>query len=137
MQKIVLSCNPILLDLPIFTVLANKIQQNTTKYKKIQFFPKNSKKIQNIANFCTIFTPYLHGIYTLFIRHLHSIYMVFTPYLHCIYTLFTLYLHTVYTVFTPYLAPVNTLFTPCLYPVGALFTPCLHRICKQIFANTV
>ena len=44
MQKIVLSCNPILLDLPIFTVVANKIQQNTTKYNFFQKIPKKYTK---------------------------------------------------------------------------------------------
>ena len=42
LQKVVLSCNPILLDLPIFPVPSNKIQQNTTKYKgkKVEKFVK-------------------------------------------------------------------------------------------------
>ena len=38
LQKIVLSCNPILLDLPIFTVVANKIQFNPIIYTVFTLF---------------------------------------------------------------------------------------------------
>ncbi len=46
----------------------------------------------------TLYTHYVHTMYTLCTHYIHTMYTLCTHYIHIIYTLYTHYVHTIYTL---------------------------------------
>ena len=83
--------------------------------------------LRAILSQSSIYTPYIHHIYTIYTPHIHRIYTTYTSYIHHIYSIYThhiytTYIHHIYTIYTSHIHNIYTIYTPYIH------TPHIHHI---------